>query len=136
MAFGQLNQGGSQQPMHEINVTPLVDVMLVLLVLFIVTAPLLTSQIKVNLPDAKTESVQVLKTIILSITASGKIYLDDQVVDESQLLTKMNELKQSRPDAPVELRADGEIAYKKVAQVMAVLQNAGISKIIFVTKQG
>lgn len=134
MSFGQLNRDGQQQPMHEINVTPLVDVMLVLLVLFIVTAPLFTNKIKLNLPEAKTESVDIVKTLVISINAEGNIYLDDKQVSEEQFLDQIHIFKKTHQDTPVELRADGDIAYKKVTSILADLQNTGITKIIFVTR--
>lgn len=134
MAFGQLDHGGSPQPMREINVTPLVDVMLVLLVVFIITAPLLTHQVKLNLPKANAEAASSQKALSISITRDGQIYLDDQAISEDDLQSQLQQRVATGEAPTVELRADGELAYQQVVKVMALIQNSGINKLSFITE--
>ncbi len=120
--------------MSEINVTPLVDVMLVLLVVFIVTAPLLIQAVKVQLP--KTAQVTPLKqtrTLQLSIDAQGDIFLDRKKISLDQLEGELKRLRTENTDIAVQLQADGRVPYSQVAQAMAVVQRAGIGKLLFVT---
>jgi biopolymer transport protein ExbD len=133
MAFGQLDHGGAAQPVHEINVTPLVDVMLVLLVVFIITAPLLTHHIKLDLPQQSAQPVVAQAATVVSITAESGVYLDDQLVDEVQLAQRLQALTAGQPPN-VELRADAKVAYERVIQVLSVVQAAGISKLAFMTQ--
>lgn len=120
--------------MSEINVTPLVDVMLVLLVVFIVTAPLLMQAVKVQLP--KTAQVAPLKqarTLQLSIDAQGDIFLDRKKTSLDHLQGALKRLRAENTDIAVQLQADGRVPYSQVAQAMAAVQRAGISKLLFVT---
>lgn len=133
MAFGRLDPGDGPQPMSEINVTPLVDVMLVLLVVFIITAPLLTQHVPLTLPDAKSQPAATLKTTVVSITAAGQVFMDDQPVKDSDLPVRLSALA-SRPDPNVELRADKSVIYERVVQVLTQVQAAGISRVAFVTQ--
>jgi len=133
MAFGQFDRGNSPQPLSEINVTPLVDVMLVLLVVFIITAPLLTNKIKLDLPKVQATATKLQQPKVLSITKDGSLYLDDAAISEVALKTRLQALAGANPQPTIELRADGELAYRQVAKVMATIQMSGISKIAFTT---
>lgn len=131
MAF---NSHSSQTPMAEINVTPLVDVMLVLLVVFIVTAPLLTQAIKVNLPQTKAAAPrQEAKTLQLTIDAGGNIFIDRQPLTLAELPGTLRQARLRHQDTGVQLSADEQVPYGRVARVMAEIQHAGINKIAFVT---
>lgn len=135
MAFGQLDRGGAPQPMHEINVTPLVDVMLVLLVVFIIAAPLLTHKVKLNLPKATAQpSTTLQKPLVLSLTKDTQLYLDGKLTSHETLQMRLRELVATNTPPIVELRADGELAYHHVVRLMALVQNAGVTKLSFITQ--
>ena len=134
MGFGQLDRGESPQPMSEINVTPLVDVMLVLVIILIVTAPLLTHQIKLNLPKAKTEAATVQHPLVISLMRDGQLYLDAMPIAAVDLRARLEQAVARGNPPTVELRADGDLAYQQVVQVMALVQNAGITKLAFLTE--
>jgi len=127
-----INLGEGDDMMSEINVTPLVDVMLVLLTVFIVTAPLLMNAVDVKLPQANANiAVDQLKNSRISITSQGDIYFDDAQLSESLLEAR---LKQSyaNADFSVEIFADEGVEYGVVAKVMAAIQRAGVSRFSFV----
>jgi biopolymer transport protein TolR len=143
MAFGRFERTPGQTPMSDINVTPLVDVMMVLLVIFIITAPLMVSALKLDLP--KTEAAQASSApprfVKLSIDAKGVVYLDDKA-------TSLDDLKRSlgaeaakalaidQGELPeVQLRADERVPYGKVVEVMGLAQQAGMNRIGFVTER-
>jgi biopolymer transport protein ExbD len=135
MAFGSFSGEGPPQPMAEINVTPLVDVMLVLLVIFIITAPLLGAAIRLDLPNEKAAPAESRATsITLSIDADGSIYWDRDRVDDASLRTRLAEAAKSAAPAEVQLRADKATRYERIAFVMAAAQQAGIKRIGFVTE--
>lgn len=118
--------------MSEINVTPLVDVMLVLLTVFIVTAPLMMNAVSVNLPKvAPTESLDVAHDAKLSIDATGQISLDQTPIDKDALEAMLKQ-RNSAGDLQVEIMADETVSYKEVAQVMSHIQRAGVDKFTFV----
>lgn len=135
MAFGSFNeQGGGQQPMSEINVTPLVDVMLVLVIIFIITAPLLTHGIKIDLPKAaSTANPEKPETVTLSLDEKGKVFWNDQPVADEQLPAMMAEAAKKQPQPELHLRADRETRYQKLAEIMSAARNAGLTKLGFVT---
>ena len=135
MAFGGFDQRGNTPPMSEINTTPLVDVMLVLLVIFIITAPLLTHTVKLDLPTAQSPaSPQKPETVTLSIDAAGALYWNDERVEDMPRLSQRFAQAASRqPQPELHLRADRETRYQRIAEVMAGAQKAGIAKIGFVT---
>jgi len=136
MAFGGFDsRGGSPQPMAEINTTPLVDVMLVLLVIFIITAPLLTHAVRLDLPQAKAPaSAEKPDTITLSIDAREQVFWNNTLIaDEASLEARLREAAARTPQPDLHLRADQMVVYRRVAQVMAAAQQAGLSKIGFVT---
>ncbi|MDC7719011.1 biopolymer transporter ExbD [Vogesella sp. DC21W] len=134
MAFGSFDKG-ADAPMSEINTTPLVDVMLVLLVVFIITAPLLTNAVKIDLPQASAAAHQEKQEAIrLSIDASGKIYWNDVPMEEGRLKSRFAEAAAANPQVELHLRADKAVRYEVVAEALADAQSAGVSRIGFVTE--
>jgi biopolymer transport protein ExbD len=135
MAFGSFEQRGSQQPMAEINTTPLVDVMLVLLVIFIITAPLLTHSIRLDLPNTEAAAnAESPGTITISIPASGIVHWDSEALpDTASLLARLKDAAARQPQPAVHLRADRDTRYQTVADVMAAAQQAGIRSLGFIT---
>jgi biopolymer transport protein ExbD len=127
-----LGDAEQEELVSEINVTPLVDVMLVLLTVFIVTAPLLMNAVKVKLPKASAEvAITVPKTAHISITDGGDVFLDQQKLALDALTSNLSSLKQQQ-DPAVEIYADEHAEYGIVAKVLAAIQRAGISKFSFV----
>ena len=126
--------GDDDAVMAELNVTPLVDVMLVLLVIFIITAPLIVPQsMKIVLPKTQAVAQQDLaKNTSLVITAQGEMRLDDRVVDEAQLGAALKS-RTSEPKFQLQVQADEKVPYGRVAQVMAVAQSSGVTRLSFVT---
>lgn len=125
----------STTPMSEINTTPLVDVMLVLLVIFIITAPLLTHAVKIDLPKASSQQLEDKPEIIsISIDAAGNMYWNDQTISKSDIQTKLTEAAKKEKQAEVQLRADKETRYQILAEVMSEAQTAGIKKLNFVSE--
>jgi biopolymer transport protein ExbD len=134
MAFGGLNSGPRSQDMAEINMIPLIDVMLVLLVIFIITAPLLTHAIKVDLPQASsTPNPPRPETINLSIQADGAVFWNADPVEAAAWKARMDAAAQQTPQPEIHIRADGELAYKHVIRVMSDATRAGLTRIGFVT---
>jgi biopolymer transport protein TolR len=135
MAFGRLERRQGAQPMSEINMTPLIDVMLVLLVIFMLTAPLMTSSLKLNLPKADAKpSDATPKSLMLSLSADGKTYLNDSVITSPALMAQAKEAARQNPDTEVQLRADQVVSYGRVAELIGLLQQAGLNRIAFVTE--
>ena len=133
MAFGRLQRTRSQAPMSEINVTPLVDVMLVLLVIFILTAPLLTSAIRLDLPKAEgAQAGQAPVAVTLVVNPQGQVFFNDLAIPLSALAVQLKAVATQRPDTEVQLRADQTVPYGRVVEVMGVAQKAGLSRIGFV----
>lgn len=134
MAFGSFDKG-SDAPMAEINTTPLVDVMLVLLVVFIITAPLLTNAVKLDLPQANASQHQDKKEAIrLAIDAQGKVFWNDQPIEASHLKNRFAQSAAANPEVELHLRADKSVRYEIVASTLADAQNAGVTRIGFVTE--
>jgi biopolymer transport protein TolR len=133
MAFGRLERTPGPQPMSEINMTPLVDVMLVLVVIFIITAPLLTSAIRLDLPrsDAAKPS-EAPQFVTLAIDKAGQAFLNDQAVTPAQLAERLAQAAGRNPDTELQLRADTTVPYGQVMAIMGVAQKAGLSRIGFV----
>jgi biopolymer transport protein TolR len=133
MAFGRLERARPNAPMSDINVTPLVDVMLVLLVIFILTAPLLTSAIRLDLPRAEgAQAGQAPAAVTLVVNNQGQIFLNDQALRLPELVLQLKAVATQRPDTEVQLRADQSVPYGRVVEVMGVVQKAGLSRIGFV----
>lgn len=123
------------QPMSEINTTPLVDVMLVLLVIFIITAPLLTHAVKIELPQATSQTLpEEPEVITLAIDGLGKTYWNDAPLVQGELKQKLLQAADVKPQPELQIRADKETKYQVLAEVMADAQNAGITKLGFVSE--
>jgi biopolymer transport protein ExbD len=134
MAFGGFNDGKHQAPMADINVTPMVDVMLVLLVIFIITAPLFTHAVKLDLPKAQSAAApEKPETISLSINGEGKIFWNNDAIEQKDLDAKLAEAAKKQPQPELQLRADKSTRYEVIAQVMAAAQTNGMTKMGFVT---
>ena len=135
MSFGGFNDNHNQAPMADINVTPMVDVMLVLLVIFIITAPLFTHAIKLDLPSAQSAPApEKPETISISINGEGKIFWGNDVIEQGDMSIKLAAAAQKKPQPELQLRADKATRYEVIAQVMAAAQTNGLSKIGFVTE--
>jgi biopolymer transport protein ExbD len=133
MAFGNKSD---QEAMSEINVTPLVDVMLVLLVVFIVTAPLLTQSVQVRLPKTvATEPAPQDHLATVSIDAQGEIFLDEQKVPIEELEQKLRDLLSRDSELTVRFNADTDVKYGSVAKAMSIAHRAGIAKLSFLTQE-
>jgi len=136
MAFGGFEQNTSQ-PMSEINMTPLVDVMLVLLIIFMVCAPLMTQSINVNLPKAVGSSTQEKpEAINLAIAADGQLSWNGETVGDEGLTQYLADLAAKQPQPDLRLMADKEVRYERVAFVMGLVREAGVSKMGFVMLPG
>ncbi|MGB4117260.1 MAG: biopolymer transporter ExbD [Polaromonas sp.] len=133
MSFGRLERSKGSEPMSDINVTPMVDVMLVLLVIFILTAPLMASSIKLDLPktDAAKAS-EAPKFVTLVVDKTGQIFLNDKPIAIDELKTSLTQTAVKNPDTEVQLRADEAVPYGKVVEVMGAAQKAGLNRIGFV----
>jgi biopolymer transport protein TolR len=132
-----LHTRSEQTAMSEINVTPLVDVMLVLLIVFIVTAPLLMQAVKVNLPKtAAVSPMKQTKTIQMAIDAQGGVFIDQRLIHFDALESELKKIAAQDADPNVQLHADESVRYGRVAQVMALLQRVGITKLAFITSPG
>ena len=137
MWTGQSRWSSEAEPMGEINVTPLVDVMLVLMIIFMVTAPLLTQGVNVDLPDTSAQDLQQdVEPLVLSIQRDGTIFLQNHPVAEKELAPKIIAIRRNKPKLPIYIRGDAKVPYAHVARVMALLENAGIRKVGLVTEPG
>jgi biopolymer transport protein TolR len=135
MAFGRLPSRPADAPMSEINVTPLVDVMLVLLVIFILTAPLMTSAIRLDLPQSEGgESGAAAQAVVLVVDAQGRWFLNDQPIAENALRDQLTQAARRNPLTELELRADASVPYGRVVEAMGLAQKAGLSRIGFVAE--
>ena len=138
VGHGRRRRGGRRRgALAEINVTPLVDVMLVLLIIFMISAPLLTVGVPVELP--KTEAAAVddqTQPLTLTVRQDGSIYIQDHQTPFEQLSTRLTALAGDGFDKPIFVRADGKAAYEAVAQVMAALSSSGFTKINLITDTG
>jgi biopolymer transport protein ExbD len=135
MAFGGFSKSQTNQPMAEINMIPLIDVMLVLLVIFIITAPMMTHAVKVELPKASSAPEEQKPEVIrLTIDAVGAVYWNDQKVEEADWRLRMAEAAKNPTQPELRIRADGASAYRNVAGVMSDAASAGLTKIGFVTE--
>jgi biopolymer transport protein ExbD len=135
MAFGGFDKARDSAPMAEINMVPLIDVMLVLLVIFIITAPLLTHAVKIELPRASSNpNVTQPENIQLAIKTGGEVYWNGQPVGKAEIASRMSAASRLDPQPEVHLRADRTTEYEKVAQVMSAAAKAGLVKIGFVTE--
>ena len=135
MAFGRLERTPGAQPMSDINMTPLIDVMLVLLVIFMITAPLMTSSLKLDLP--KTDAAQPSETpqfIAVALDRDGRYFFGDEAVDAAAFATRVAAAAKRNPQTEVQLRADRSVAYGRVAELIGIVQKAGLTRIGFVAE--
>ncbi len=133
MAFGRLERDKGTPPMSDINMTPLIDVMLVLVVIFIITAPLLASSIKLDLP--KTDAAkpnEAPKFVLLVVDKSGQAFLNDKPLATAELAQQLAQTAKQNPDTELQLRADESVPYGRVVEVMGIAQKAGLNRIGFV----
>lgn len=121
-------------PMSEINVTPLVDVMLVLLVIFILTAPLMAAAIRLNLPASEAaRTAPVSHALVLTVDAKGQVFIDDQAFkDGAPLLERLRQAARTHADTEVQLRADTAVPYGRLVEIITTVQQAGLSRVGFV----
>ena len=134
MAFGSMNSSGQQAPMSEINVVPLVDVMLVLLIIFIITAPLLTHSVKIDLPKAEsTPNITQPEHVELAIQDDGSLFWNGEPVLLDALSARFSAAVAQDPKTELHIRADKLAHYERVAKVMSKAANAGMARIGFIT---
>ena len=134
MAFGRLPGGDEEQPVSEINMIPMIDVMLVLLIVFMITAPLLTDAVKLDLPQASSQVNQPDPAdITLAITADGVLHWNGKPCSEEVLDDLMAQAADAQPLPEVQMKVDARVEYGQVARVMAMASRHGLSKLAFVS---
>lgn len=134
MAFGSFSQEGHQAPMNEINMVPLIDVMLVLLIVFMITAPLLTHSIRVDLPVAASETTnEAPDTVTLSLDGDGVLYWNNELIGDEELGVRLADAAALPVQPELHLRADRETRYQKLAEVLSAARSAGVRRIGFIT---
>ena len=135
MAFGRLERNTGPPPMSDINMTPLIDVMLVLLVIFMITAPLMTSSLKLELPKsdaaAPSENPQF---IAVALDSQGRLYFGDEMLDAQAFAARVSAAARQNPQLEVQLRADKGVAYGRVAELIGIVQKAGLTRIGFIAE--
>lgn len=137
MAMGSFNTGGTQAPMAEINTTPLVDVMLVLLVIFIITAPLMTHSVKVDLPHASsTPTTEKPQTLQVSIDADNRIFVGKDQAEPARLEALFRDAVNQNAKIEMHLQADQATRYARVAETISAARRAGLTRIGFITQPG
>ncbi|MEJ5896932.1 biopolymer transporter ExbD [Aquabacterium sp. G14] len=135
MAFGRLTRPQGQRPFSDINMTPLIDVMLVLLIIFMVTAPLLGARLPLDLPQTDAPvTTAPSATLQVTLRADGRLYLDEQASTLAALSDRARALARQRPDTEVQLRADQSVPYGRVAELIGAIQQAGLQRVAFVTE--
>lgn len=133
MAFG--TQDEPDEVMNEINMTPLVDVMLVLLIIFIITVPVMKHAVNIDLPRATSEPEQPKpQNILFSITADGSYYWNEQKIDDAELPARLAAEAAKDPQPELHIRGDKEVRYERVAKAMSAAREAGVRKIGFITE--
>ena len=135
MAFGSFDRKNASQPMAEINMVPLIDVVLVLLVIFIVTAPLLTNVVKLDLPKATSAAdIQKPEKVEFAIDANGALYWKGERISREEAVARFAAEGAKRPQPEIYLRADQNVPYRYVAEMLADASRAGLSKVAFVSE--
>jgi biopolymer transport protein TolR len=129
-------RGRGYRPMAEINVTPMVDVMLVLLIIFMVAAPLLTAGVPIDLPDSKAKAIsdEDDKPLEVSLSKDGRIFVGETEVEDGRLVTILSSITESNPDRRIYIRADKGIDYGQVMQVLGEINGAGFNKVALISE--
>ena len=131
-SFGNTH-GASHRPMSDINVTPLVDVMLVLLVIFIITAPLMASSIRLDLPQTPAaRPSESVRAITLVVDKTGAVFMDDVALPSPALLKRLQDVARAHADTEVQLRADSAVPYGRMVEIIGLAQQAGLNRVGFV----
>ena len=134
MAIGSFNAQNHQMPTAEINMTPLVDVMLVLLIIFIITIPVINHSVKIDLPRATNQRDEIKpENINLSIDAQGLMYWNNETIDAAQMNVRIAEASKKTPQPELHIRAERTTQYEKIVEIMAAAQSGGLNKIGFIT---
>ncbi|PLX73531.1 MAG: biopolymer transporter ExbD [Azoarcus sp.] len=134
MAFGSFDQGSERMPTSEINMVPLIDVMLVLLIVFMITAPLLTHSVKIDLPQASSApNTEKPDTVTLALDANGGLFWNDEPMPDADLALRLQAAAARSPQPELHLRADQNTRYQVLAEVMSAAREAGIEKMGFIT---
>lgn len=127
--------GARQAPMSEINVTPMVDVMLVLLIIFMVAAPLLTVGVPVNLPQSQAAPLnEKTEPLAITIKADGAVFIQDTPVQTEELAARLQAITENKPDTRIYVRGDHSIDYGRVMEVMGLITSAGFTKVALITE--
>ncbi|WAK04162.1 ExbD/TolR family protein [Methylobacter sp. YRD-M1] len=135
MAFGSFNHNKGQHPVSEINMVPLIDVMLVLLIIFMITAPLMTHAVKIDLPKASSEAQSTkIEHIALSIDGVGQLFWNETAVSRGQLNERLLRAARQSPQPELHVRADQDVPYRFVAEALADAAKAGVTRIGFVSE--
>ena len=135
MAFGKLSDEGGGQPQSEINMIPLIDVMLVLLIVFMITAPLLSNAVKVDLPQASSSPEDIKNDDIkLALKASGELFWSGEAISREELELRLQNAAKQQPVPELHIHADRNLDYGKVADIMALSSRSGVSRIAFVSE--
>jgi biopolymer transport protein TolR len=130
------NGAGRYKPMSEINVTPMVDVMLVLLIIFMVAAPLLTVGVPIDLPQTKAPTITEQKEpLVISLNAAGHLFLQNSEVQDDELVPRLQAITKANADADIYVRGDRAINYGRVMEVMGMVGAAGFTKVSLITEQ-
>ena len=137
MSFGRLARTPVRPPMSDINMTPLIDVMLVLLVIFMITAPLMTSSLKLELPRADgARPTDASQFVTVAVDTAGRLFWGDEPVTAEALKLRVREAAMRNPAMEVQLRADKSVSYGQIAELIGLVQDSGIARIGFVTETG
>ena len=132
---GRGGRRGSYKPLSEINVTPFVDVMLVLLIVFMITAPLLTVGVPVDLPKTKARSIaEPEEPLVITINAEGMVFIQDTEVEIDKLVPRLKAITENKPDTRIYLRGDKDINYGRVMEVMGTVNIAGFTRVALITE--
>ncbi len=137
MSFGNqdLNAGDDDDVMNEINMTPMVDIMLVLLIIFIITVPVMKHSVNIDLPRASNEAQNIKpETLRLSVDAQGAYFIDETPIADADLAPRLKAAASQNPQPELHIRGDKNVRYERVAQAMAAAQQAGLRKIGFITE--